>query len=70
MISYLVFSIYVSDGFFLEAGGKDFEDQSTSLYFELNYGWKVRQIDRKTEKEIQRDIENSDQEVIKINILN
>ena len=33
-------SIYL-DGFFIEAGARDFQDQSTSLYFELNYNWTV-----------------------------
>ena len=30
-----------SDGFFIEAGAHDFQDQSTSLYFELKYNWTV-----------------------------
>ena len=28
-------------GFFIEAGAYDFQDQSTSLYFELKYNWTV-----------------------------
>ncbi len=34
-------SSFFPDGFFIEAGGYDFEDQSTSLYFELKYNWTV-----------------------------
>ena len=32
------------DGFFIEAGAHDFEDQSASLYFELKYNWTVSKI--------------------------
>ena len=29
------------DGFMVEAGGKDFEEGSISLYYEMMHGWKV-----------------------------
>jgi hypothetical protein len=35
----LVFKAKVKGGFFIEAGAHDFQDQSTSLYFELKYNW-------------------------------
>jgi len=35
----LIFKGKLKDGFFIEAGGHDFQDQSTSLYFELKYNW-------------------------------
>jgi len=35
----LVFKGKLKDGFFIEAGARDFQDQSTSLYFELKYNW-------------------------------
>ena len=36
-------TIYL-DGFFIEAGGQDFERESTSLYFELKHNWTVSYI--------------------------
>jgi len=35
----LLLRINFKDGFFIEAGAHDFQDQSTSLYFELKYNW-------------------------------
>ena len=33
-------------GFFVEAGGHNFEDGSTSLHFELKHNWTVSIINR------------------------
>jgi len=38
-VDHLVFKGKLKDGFFIEAGGHNFESQSTSLYFELNHNW-------------------------------
>ena len=49
-VKYAVFKI--SDvqiflgGFFVEAGGHNFEDGSTSLHFELKHNWTVSIINR------------------------
>ena len=36
-----VYETICLDGFFIEAGGQDFERESTSLYFELKHNWTV-----------------------------